>query len=120
MPPSVDLLLQLTKRWDNIRQEVRSNLFKGVPKPPEWVVERYFSEYCLAAAQVHDAEKDIPQVAPGKKLAWVSFLKVQPKLDIWADIEKKLYGEVVSESIQEYLDAREMRIMLYPSGKEVV
>lgn len=92
---------------------MRHELLRGIPKPDEWVVSRYFTEFQLWASQVRDPEKDLQAIKPGQKIPWATLLQVFPMLDVWIGVEKRLYGDIVTPTLIEYDEFRRRRIMLY-------
>jgi hypothetical protein len=79
----------------------------------------YWNQYQLLAIVWDKKDEKDRSTLPDTKNGvgntwWVDALKVSPILDVWAVIEKKMYGDIVTSEVKEYDNYTKARILLYP------
>jgi hypothetical protein len=74
----------------------------------------YLLEYQLWAAGIDNVEEYLGKIYQGSgRLDWSFELKIVPIYDVWSIVERKIYGKIVTKTVEEYQELRKKRLMVY-------
>jgi len=90
-------VIELSKSLDMYRG-------RGIIKPPKWVILYYFDRYQRWAD--HDKAMEI---LGANGYNWVKTLDINPYADTWIIVEEHIYGEILTEDLDEYKEARDKK-----------